>query len=81
MACEPESLILEYLRRLDAGVQLLRGDVAELKRRMTGVEEELVSVNRRVSGVDERLAGVNRRLDRLDGRVERIERRLGLAEA
>ena len=58
MAREPESLILEYLRRLDAGVQLLRGDVAELKRRMTGVEEELVSVNRRVSVVDERLASL-----------------------
>lgn len=67
MARQPESLILEYLRRLDAGVQLLREDIGDLKRRVTGVEEGL--------------AGVNRRLDRLDGRVERIERRLNLAEA
>ena len=67
MAREPESLILEYLRRLDAGMQLLREDVGDLKRRLTGVEEGL--------------AGVNCRLDRLDGRVERIERRLDLAEA
>ncbi|MEQ8814901.1 MAG: hypothetical protein RLO51_13100 [Thalassobaculum sp.] len=67
MTREPESLILEYLRRLDAGMQLLREDVGDLKRRLTGVEEGL--------------AGVNRRLDRLDGRVERIERRLDLAEA
>ena len=67
MTREPESLILGYLRRLDAGVQLLREDVGDLKRRLTGVEEGL--------------AGVNRRLDRLDGRVERIERRLDLAEA
>ncbi len=67
MTREPESLILEYLRRLDAGMQLLREDVGDLKRCLTGVEEGL--------------AGVNRRLDRLDCRVERIERRLDLAEA
>ena len=67
MSRVPENLILEYLRRLDAGMQLLREDVGDLKRRLTGVEEGL--------------AGVNRRLDRLDGRVERIERRLDLAEA
>ncbi|GHD39898.1 hypothetical protein GCM10017083_02530 [Thalassobaculum fulvum] len=67
MAASHESLVLEYLRRLDASVQLLREDVGDLKRRTTGVEEGI--------------AGVNRRLDRLDGRVERIERRLDLAEA
>ena len=67
MAPEPENLVIQYLRRLDAGVQLLREDLGDLKRRMTGVEEGLV--------------GVNRRLDRLDGRVERIERRLELTEA
>jgi archaellum component FlaC len=66
MAREPDSLVLEYLRRLDAGMQLLREDVGDLKRRMTGVEEGL--------------AGVNRRLDRLDERAGRIERRLDLAE-
>ncbi len=67
MAREPDNLVLEYLRRLDAGVQLLREDVGDLKRRMTGVEEGL--------------AGVNHRLERLDERVGRIERRLDLAEA
>lgn len=67
MAMEPDSLILQYFRRLDAGQREMRDDIADLKRRMTGVEEGL--------------AGVNRRLDRLDGRVERIERHLDLAEA
>lgn len=66
MANEPESLILQYLRRLDITVQAMREDIADLKRRMTGVEEGL--------------AGVNRRLDRLDGRMERVERRLELSE-
>jgi len=81
MAREPDNIVLQYLRRLDAGIQLLRADVADLKRLTTGVEEELVSVNHRINGLDERLVGVNRQLDRLDGRVERIERRLGVAEA
>ena len=67
MAREPDNLVLEYLRRLDAGVQLLREDVGDLKRRMTGVEDGI--------------AGVNRRLERLDERVGRIEQRLDLAEA
>lgn len=67
MASEPDSLILQYLRRLDTTSQAMREDIADLKRRMTGVEEGL--------------AGVNRRLDRLDGRMERVERRLELSEA
>lgn len=64
MAREPENLVLQYLRRLDAGVQLLREDVGDLKRRLAGLEDSVV--------------GVSRRLDRLDERVERIERRLDL---
>ena len=66
MARESDNLVLEYLRRVDAGVQLLREDAGDLKRRMTGFEEGL--------------AGVHRRLDRLDGRAERMERRPDLAE-
>lgn len=81
MVSEPESLILQYLRRLDTTVQAMREDIADLKRRMTGVEEGLVNLGRHVLGVEEGLVGVNRRLDRLDGRVERIERRLEPTEA
>ncbi|MEC8675237.1 MAG: hypothetical protein VXY54_05360 [Pseudomonadota bacterium] len=67
MTTEPENLILEMLRRLDGKVDRLAEDVADLKTRMTAVEEGL--------------AGVNRRLDRLEARVERIERRRDLAGA
>jgi tetrahydromethanopterin S-methyltransferase subunit G len=66
MSEEPDSLVLRYLRRIDEKVDRIAGDVADLKVRMTLVEEGL--------------AGVNRRLDRLEARVERIERRLDLAE-
>ena len=67
MTPEPENLVLEMLRRLDGKVDRLAEDVADLKTRMTAVEEGL--------------AGVNRRLDRVEARVERIERRLDLAGA
>lgn len=63
---DPDSVVLRLLRRMDAKLDRLQDDVADLKVRMTSVEEGL--------------AGVNRRLDRLDARVDRIERRLDLAE-
>ena len=66
MTIEPENLILEMLRRLDRKVDRLAEDVADLKTRMTAVEEGL--------------AGVNRRLGRLEALVDRIEHRLDLAE-
>lgn len=67
MADQPDNLILTMLRRMDAKLDRLTDDVADLKRRMSSVEEGL--------------AGVNRRLDRLDDRVLRIERRLDLVDA
>ena len=67
MADEPDSLVLVYLRRIDAKVDRLIDDVNDLK---AGV-----------SSVEENLAGVHRHIDRLEVRVERIERRLDLADA
>jgi archaellum component FlaC len=66
MADEPESVLLEYMRRFDRKLNDLIDDVREVKIRMTGVEEGL--------------AGVNRRLDRVEARIERVERRLELTD-
>lgn len=63
----PDSIVLRYLREIDAKLDLVRADVHDLKVRMTHVEEGL--------------AGVHRRLDRNDERLDRIEKRIGLAEA
>lgn len=67
MADEPDSVVLQYLRRFDA--------------KLDRVVDEMLDVKVRVTSVDEGLAGVNRRLDRLDQRVERIEKRLELSDA
>jgi len=64
---EPDNLVLQLLRRIDQKTDRLIDDVADLKVRMTSMEEGL--------------AGVNRRLDRVDARIDRIERRLELADA
>ena len=65
MADEPENLTLVFLRRLDTKMDRLIDDVADLKTRMTGVEEAV--------------AGQSRRIDRIEARLDHIERRLDLA--
>lgn len=74
MADEPDSLVLEYLRRFDRRMSefdlkldRIHDDVRDLKIRMTSVEENLV--------------GVQRRLDRIEDRIDRIDRRLGLVDS
>ena len=66
MADEPDNIVLTYLRRIDQKLDRVIDDVADLKVRVTAVEEGI--------------AGVNRRLDRLEQRVDRIERRLDLVD-
>ncbi len=66
MADEPENVVLVLLRRIDQRTDRMASDLADLKLRVTAVEEGL--------------AGVNRRLDRIEQRVERIEHRLDLVE-
>jgi predicted nucleic acid-binding Zn-ribbon protein len=66
MTDEPDNLVLQYLRRIDAKVDRLGDEVRDIKVRLTAVEEAVV--------------GVHRRIDRLEMRVERIERRLDLVE-
>ena len=67
MPDEPDNLVLQLLRRIDQKTDRLIDDVADLKVRITSMEEGL--------------AGVNRRLDRVEARIDRIERRLELADA
>jgi hypothetical protein len=78
MSDQPENLMLVYLRRLDAKMDSLAADIADLKQRMTAVEIQLGSM---ASTEQSHYASLAMRLDRHDARLERIERRLDLAEA
>lgn len=67
MAEEPDSLVLRYLRRIDAQVDALREDMREVKTRLGLLEQ--------------RYATSSSRIDRLEARLDRIEKRLDLVEA
>jgi hypothetical protein len=58
--------ILDHLRHLRGGMDVLRDDMREVKTRL---------------GILVNQYAMSSRLDRLDARVERIERRLDLADA
>ena len=74
MADEPENLVLQYLRRIDAKLDRVIEDVQDLKVRMTNVEE-------RLAAVEMSIAGIQRRIDRVELRLDRIEKRLDLVDA
>ena len=73
MTDEIGNLILERLKRMDARLERIRGDIADGKVRVSALEEH-------VSGVFIAVSGVNSRLDRLTERLLRIERRLELTD-
>jgi hypothetical protein len=70
--------VLDYLReqfsRVNTKLDLLSGDITNLKVRVSGLEAEAGHV--RIG-----LAEVNHRLDRMGARLDRIERRFDLTEA
>lgn len=66
MSDEPDNLVLRMLRNIDAKLERVAEDVADIKIRVTSLEVAL--------------AGVNRRMDRMETRLDRIERRLGLTD-
>jgi predicted nucleic acid-binding Zn-ribbon protein len=73
MTEETENLVLELLRKTRASQERMEQDVADLKVRMSTVENML--------GQQQiQLAALNGRMDRLDERLGRIERRLDLVE-
>ncbi len=78
MSDQPDSLMLVVLRRLDAKMDRVIDDVADLKRRTTSLESQL---GHQVATEQSHYATTMTRLDRIDDRLDRIERRLELQEA
>jgi archaellum component FlaC len=66
MSDRPDSLVLRFIRQVDAKLDRVIDDLGDIKVRVTNVEENLATLNRRV--------------DRMDLRMERIEGRLNLVE-
>jgi polyhydroxyalkanoate synthesis regulator phasin len=74
MTTETENLVLELLRRIRASQDRVELDIADLKLRMSAVEQHL-------GQTPVQLAGLNARMDRFDERMSRIERRMELVDA
>jgi hypothetical protein len=81
MSDTPENLVLVYLRRIDAKVDLLADDVRDIKGRISAVETGLNSVRRESVLLSEGYARLQVTVDRQGDRLDRIERRLDLRDA
>lgn len=72
-----EAEVLGWLRRLDAGMDRLDGELHGLKASMTELERQVARLGMVLATGH---AGLSARLDRVDGCLDRIERRLDLVE-
>lgn len=70
-----ETPVLEHLRLMRAELNIMCGDVREIKDGLTSVENTLASMKRDIGDLYIEVVGQNSRLDWM---VERIERRLDL---
>ena len=66
MAEVTNDLIYEALKQMPGNLSQTKGDMRDLKVRMTSVEECLV--------------GINRRLERVGDRMDRLERHVGIVD-
>ena len=73
MTDEPDNLVLQYLRRMDAKLDRVIDDVQDLKMRMTAVEQRLAAVEMSVSGVQPRIDCMEQRLDRIERRLDLVD--------
>jgi len=74
MAEEPESILLRYLRQIDAKIDRVIEDLHDLKHRITSLENQIAHLHGD-------FANQSVRIDRIEIRLERIEKRLNLVEA
>ncbi|WOO31814.1 hypothetical protein [Diaphorobacter limosus] len=71
-----ENLILEHLKRFQAGQDRIEHKLDEVIARVGHIELGLAGVRRDLAHADEGSASTGVRVDRLAERIERIERRL-----
>lgn len=80
MSDQPDTLVLVYLRRIDARLERMEDDLKDVKRRLTALEESQARMHQDIAAIRGDYAGLPLRMDRFDDRLARIERRLDLAE-
>jgi hypothetical protein len=79
MTDNTENLILEHLKRFQAGQDRIERKLEEVITRIGHLEVGLAGLRRDFAHADETAAAMGVRLDRMNDRIERVERRLELA--
>ncbi|MGE0579869.1 hypothetical protein [Reyranella sp.] len=77
----PDNLVLEHLQHIRAGMDEMRDDMRDLKRRLTSLEVSVSNLRGEMASLHGDFAGQSGRIDRIETRLERIERRLELHDA
>jgi hypothetical protein len=81
MTEETDNIVLEMLRRIRASQERTEVDVADIKVRVSAVEQLAGQILVHQGQMVTILGALNQRMDRFDERLGRIERRLDPVEA
>lgn len=79
MTASTDNLILEHLKRFQAGQDRIESELREIKSRLTNLEIGQGTILSHIGHHATTLATQQAAFDRLGDRVERIERRLEIA--
>jgi hypothetical protein len=74
-----ENIMLELLKRFQTTLERIESKQEELVRRMSGIENSMVSLKRDAHHGDETNVHLQMSIDRLSTRLDRVEHRLELA--
>ncbi len=78
MSDDPDNILLIYMRRLDAKVDRVLTDLADVKHRLTTLEIQVANL---AATEANHYASLANRLDTTEQRLDRIERRLDIVPA
>ena len=80
MSDGPDSLVLRFLRTMDAKIDRMSDDIHDLRDRVAGVERAVLADRRDRANDAEQVVHIQVQVDRLTDRVSRMERRLEIAD-
>ena len=73
-----ESLIIEHLKRFQAGQERIERELKEIKTRLSALEASRGQVMQHIGHLVTSIAGQQVALDRINERIDRVEHRLEL---
>jgi hypothetical protein len=71
-----ENLVLEHLKRFQAGQDRIESKLEEIIHRLGHLEVGTSSTKRDIAGIEENDAALSIRMDKINSRIDRIEKRL-----